>query len=356
MIVIQSKGGYYYKLYNNGKKLRISREKYFSILKKLTRDKKTHIGGMLNSNMLNDIKDCRKLEKSNYKITTEITFQGRHGIVFEGLNTNTNMKKIIKQFTYADILSDQQKFNEFKYEIMTGMKARGCPNLLHTDGYYTDNEYCYIVMEYITGKNLEEYIKERNEKPIESEVIKFALQLATGLKFLHDNNIAHYDLKPENVMINVDDDIVKIIDFGGIHYANEQSKIYLKGSPAYLSPNYINKAFTYIELNKTIDIWSYGIILYLFIHGVGFWKKNLSHTNIVDIESLKTFIQSNNVVKKIERNCSSFPVIKKIMLLCCKQTSNERIPIDSIIELLNPTIEQSRNPINMFSSNEEDQF
>ena len=325
----RSKGGYFYKEYKNGKKVRISNEEYL-------KQKKKQKGGTLNKTLLSKIPGCTELKADDYNLVRKLSSQGAAATVFEGVNTVSKEKKIIKEFDQGiDILREQRKFDNFKYEIIIGelAKKENCPHIVHVDGYYNFGNFSYIVMEYISGCNIKEYKETNPEKPTEKDIELFGLQLANGLKFLHDRNIAHYDLKPANIM-RTDKGVVKIVDLGVSHHPNLKRCLY-KGTPLYSPPNHINNiTVTYITLDKGIDIWSYGNVLYFYMTGKNFAGFNLSDTQVTTKNQLKKFITSGNVIKKINRNCSEFPDILTIIKGCCMPTSKDRLTIDQIIELL----------------------
>jgi MAK-like kinase len=74
-----------------------------------------------------------------------------------------------------------------------------------------ENNDLYFVFEYV-GKNLYQFMKERNNSVDISEVKSVMFQMLTGLAFIHKNGFFHRDMKPENVLMN--EDKVKIADFG----------------------------------------------------------------------------------------------------------------------------------------------
>jgi serine/threonine-protein kinase len=78
-------------------------------------------------------------------------------------------------------------------------------------GYFNDN--LSIVMEYVEGKNLNEFMLEPDKYPFE-KLIEIGYKIGKGLVYIHQNGIIHKDLKPENILISNDEKIVKVTDFG----------------------------------------------------------------------------------------------------------------------------------------------
>jgi dual specificity tyrosine-phosphorylation-regulated kinase 2/3/4 len=127
-----------------------------------------------------------------------------------------------------------------------------CKNIINLNRYFKFNSDIYFDFE-IGGISLYKYYKDKN--PI--NVKTFSSQILNGLVFIHNLNIIHADLKPENII--VENNILKIIDFGssfeerkkGNYYNYIQSRWYR--SPEVLFNNLIT---------RKIDVWSFGCIMY----------------------------------------------------------------------------------------------
>ena len=121
----------------------------------------------------------------------------------------------------------------------------------------------YIIMEYVTGGELFNYIVER-KRLNDNEAAFFFAQIINGIEYIHKNNIAHRDLKPENLLLT-DTKIIKIIDFGlSNQYKKDQLLQTPCGSPCYAAPEMVQgKQYS----GLLIDIWSTGISLYAMVCG-----------------------------------------------------------------------------------------
>ncbi len=75
------------------------------------------------------------------------------------------------------------------------------------------NGHHAIVMEYVEGKNLNEFMIEPSKYPFK-KLIEIGYKISKGLVYIHQNGIVHKDIKPENILISNDTNIVKITDFG----------------------------------------------------------------------------------------------------------------------------------------------
>lgn len=129
------------------------------------------------------------------------------------------------------------------------------------DGGITEQGLPYIVMEYIDGKPLMEYIKD--EKLSIDERLDLFIDIAEAVSYAHQNFIMHRDLKPANILVNRHG-IVKVIDFGiaKIMENEEDDQITQTGmiplTPAYASPEQLSKK----PLTIATDIYSLGVVLY----------------------------------------------------------------------------------------------
>ncbi|AVL94924.1 serine/threonine protein kinase [Moumouvirus australiensis] len=124
--------------------------------------------------------------------------------------------------------------------------------------------------------SLEEIINRFNYSLVDKYII--LLQIAYGIKYLHMNNIIHFDIKPDNIMFK--NNMCKIIDFGTSEYIFEEN-IYInhtKCTVTHRPPEAFNKK----KLNTSFDIWSFGIIIYELltncpIHQNEYFPKYVNH-------------------------------------------------------------------------------
>lgn len=128
----------------------------------------------------------------------------------------------------------------------------------------------YIVMAYIPGKSLEDYLRKRKALLKPKQVAFIIRRLALALATAHAKGIIHRDLKPSNILIDRDRKDVVLVDFGVARRVNPdggkltaQGKI--MGTPAYMSPEQARGDSR--AIGPTSDIYSLGVILYRLLTG-----------------------------------------------------------------------------------------
>ena len=122
----------------------------------------------------------------------------------------------------------------------------------------------YLVLEYVENGELFDYLL-KNGRLDESEAVFFFRQILTGLSYCHSFNICHRDMKPENILIDKNNNI-KLADFGMA--ALQPQGVMLKtscGSPHYAAPELI-RGDKYV--GAMVDIWAIGIIMYCLLTGL----------------------------------------------------------------------------------------
>ena len=122
----------------------------------------------------------------------------------------------------------------------------------------------YIVMEYIDGITLKEYI-ERQGILTWKEAVQFTIQILRGLQHAHDRGIVHRDVKPQNIIV-LPDGTIKVTDFGIARFARSEQKTITDkaiGSVHYISPEQVRGEAT----DEKADIYSVGVMLYEMLTG-----------------------------------------------------------------------------------------
>ncbi|MDK2918328.1 MAG: eukaryotic-like serine/threonine-protein kinase [Candidatus Petromonas sp.] len=174
------------------------------------------------------------------------------------LNRYVAVKILRPEFT-----SDEDFINKFEKESQAAASLSH-PNIVNIYDVGTDNDIYYIVMEYVKGKTLKSYIREKRFLA-NQETIGISKQIALALHHAHNNHIIHRDIKPHNILIT-EDGRIKVTDFG-IARAITSSTITntgnVIGSVHYFSPEQARGGF----VDEKSDIYSLGVTMYEMITG-----------------------------------------------------------------------------------------
>ncbi|KAF8830642.1 hypothetical protein HHX47_DHR2001083 [Lentinula edodes] len=148
---------------------------------------------------------------------------------------------------------------------ITMMKLMNHPNILRIYDVYEGPKELFLVLEYVEGGELFDYLVNRGRLP-EPDAICFFKQIIYGLNYAHTFSIIHRDLKPENILISsLSPPKIKIVDWGMAAFAPPTLQLETScGSPHYASPEIVN-GFKYT--GNATDIWSCGVILYALLTG-----------------------------------------------------------------------------------------
>ena len=173
--------------------------------------------------------------------------------------------------------------------------------------YYECKHYDYIVSiyEYIDGVTLTQYIQ--NNKITDKFILLILRKVLECLKFIHNNNIVHCDIKPDNIMIAKDDNTVKLIDFDFCIVLTDEFYMsdYIFGTLDYIAP----ESHDLKMYSKKSDVWSLGVIIYSIITNKYPYNINIydSCSNLYrwnefkhpNMTLLKTKIADNNLNEKL---------------------------------------------------------
>ena len=141
---------------------------------------------------------------------------------------------------------------------------------IHCVDFYQEASHYYIITEYAAGGSLRQRLEEKGRLP-EEQVKDLARSLLEGLKYLHQHDICHRNLKPDNILIHVNDEqeiSALIADFGtAIHlpyFEGGRGRITGKcGSSLYAAPEVQNRC----PYDTKCDMWSLGVDLFYALSG-----------------------------------------------------------------------------------------
>ncbi|MDA8440923.1 MAG: Stk1 family PASTA domain-containing Ser/Thr kinase [Peptococcaceae bacterium] len=160
--------------------------------------------------------------------------------------------------------SDDDFTRRFRREAQA-VASLSHPNIVSIYDVGKEADMEYIVMEFVDGQNLKEYIKQHAPLTM-PEAVEIAKQICDALEHAHKHQIIHRDIKPHNILLTADGR-VKVTDFGIARAASAATVTHtgtIVGSVHYFSPEQARGEVT----NEQSDLYSLGIILYEMVTGV----------------------------------------------------------------------------------------
>lgn len=205
--------------------------------------------------------DPQKLGK--YTITRRLG-QGAMGVVYEGkdplIDRTVAIKTIRKELLVGK--EGEEILMRFQQEAQAAGRLTH-PNIVGVYEYGEENDTVFIAMEFIKGRELEEFLQESHRFPM-SEVVSIMSQLLGALHFSHLKGVVHRDIKPANLVM-MEDGQLKVTDFGIARI--ESSKLTqmgtVMGTPSYMSPEQCQG----LVVDHRSDLFSSGVILYQLLTG-----------------------------------------------------------------------------------------
>jgi len=162
-----------------------------------------------------------------------------------------------------DFANDEEFIRRFRREAQSATSLAH-PNIVSIYDVGEENDLYYIVMEYVDGQTLKQYIQQNSPLKVE-DAIGIMRQLTSAISHAHQNHIIHRDIKPHNILVDHDGN-VKVTDFG-IAMALSATSITqtnsVLGSVHYLSPEQARGGMA----NGKSDIYSLGIVMFELLTG-----------------------------------------------------------------------------------------
>jgi eukaryotic-like serine/threonine-protein kinase len=193
---------------------------------------------------------------SRYEIK-EVLARGGMGVVYKAFDNV--MKRQVALKTLLD-LTDQTALKLFRKEC-EDLASMAHPNIIEIFdlGQFEEEGVSrpYLVMPLLPGVTLEKLIRSSSQRLNMERCIDIICQACRGLQAAHDKGLVHRDIKPSNIFV-MDDDSVKIIDFGVAHRIETSRTIGRKGTLLYMSPEQIEMK----PLTAASDIFSLGVVCY----------------------------------------------------------------------------------------------
>lgn len=164
---------------------------------------------------------------------------------------------------HNEFMTGLQKFLEEAQRLSKFQNTPGIVSILDT---FSENLTAYIVMEYLEGSTLKEYLKENGGKMPYDKAIEVILPILAALTAVHKEGIIHRDIAPDNIFLTKDGE-VKLLDFGAARYATNG---YSKSLSVILKPGYApeEQYFSHGKQGPWSDVYATAATLYRMITGV----------------------------------------------------------------------------------------
>lgn len=256
-------------------------------------------------------KNIGRILDGRYEITESIG-EGGMADVYKA-NDNVENKIVAVKILKKEFAENEEFVRRFRNESKA-IAVLSHPNIVKVfDVGFTD-KIQFIVMEYIDGITLKEYMEKEGVLTWKDSV-HFIIQILRALQHAHNKGIVHRDIKPQNIMM-FDDGTIKVMDFGIAKFAREDGKTATDqaiGSVHYISPEQAGGGVT----NEKSDIYSVGVMLYEMLTG----QKPFDTDNPVSVAVMH--MQSKAIPPR-EVNPDIPPALEKIIMRAMEKDPDKR--------------------------------
>lgn len=185
---------------------------------------------------------------------------GKFGLVFKLTHKETG--RVCAGKFYKGRRAKEREAARKEIELMNYLHH---PKLVQCLAAYDHRPEMVMVMEFIAGGELFERIVDDSFEHTEPASVRYMQQILEGIAYMHQQNIVHLDLKPENIVCaDTTGTSIKIIDFGLASRLDDNTPLkVMHGTPEFVAPEVIS----YEPVNLATDMWSIGVICYILLSG-----------------------------------------------------------------------------------------
>jgi tRNA A-37 threonylcarbamoyl transferase component Bud32 len=201
---------------------------------------------------------------SSYK---DLKLIGRGGMAEVYSAKSPNHRNVAIKVLRATLASDEQFRKRFmrEAEVVSGLEH---PNIVHVEDFGDENGAYYIVMELLSGPDLNVLIKQEKQITLQ-KTVDLLYDVADALDYAHKHGLVHRDIKPSNVMLDSSTIISRVVltDFGIAKITDAHTKITntgMLGTLDYIAPEQIQAS---AEVDGRADIYALGVMTYQMLTG-----------------------------------------------------------------------------------------
>ena len=264
----------------------------------------------------------------------EIIGVGGMSVVYKAYD-NVDDRIVAVKILKDEFLTNDDFVRRFKNESKA-IALLSHPNIVKVYDVSFGEKLQYIVMEYVDGITLKEYIQKQNAITW-NDALFFTTQILRALQHAHDKGIVHRDIKPQNIIL-LSDGSIKVADFGIARFSRSDTKTLTDtaiGSVHYISPEQAKGEFT----DEKADIYSVGVVLYEMLAG----KVPFEADSAVSV----ALMQLQNDAKKLTEINPDIPLgLEQICAHAMQKNPDDRYC--SATEMLVDVEEIIRNPATVF--------
>ena len=189
--------------------------------------------------------------------------EGGTAKVYWGIDLRSGYPVAIKELKIRHFKNDiiRDKFKNVETQLYLYMRHPNIPKLVDFIDMH-EQEKLYIVMEFILGKSLEQYVYSEIGLIPEEKALPIFLEILDTVAYLHNNRVLHLDIKSNNVMLQPDGKI-KLLDLGIASRMSDASDNTGLGTPPYMPPEQFEKG----ECGTYTDVFALGIMLFEMLTG-----------------------------------------------------------------------------------------
>ena len=197
-----------------------------------------------------------RILKDRYE-TKEILGQGGMGVVYKAFDSVIRREVAVKTLRGSSDRSALQLFQK-ECEVLASLSHPNIVEIFDIGEFEEEGERRpFFVMPLLPGTPLDKLIRDSAHRLNPQRVVEIMSQTCRGLHAAHEHGLVHRDLKPSNIFV-MDDDSVKVIDFGVAHMVDSRTTLGMKGTLLYMSPEQLEMKV----LSPLSDIFSLGAVCY----------------------------------------------------------------------------------------------